>query len=131
MAELSSLALRSQTWIQFLATLLSCLSVTGHVLSEPVSTSVKWIIVRIKWGDGHGKRASYNRQELLWSFVAPGGEELSPSPASALIAVMSLLYRQQQHILSSSCMPGTILTRYMHCFSLQPHELLLLSHFSS
>lgn len=104
-AELNSLALGSQTWIQFLATLLGC--VTGHVLSEPVSTSVKWIIGRIKWGDGRGKRASYNRQKLLWSFVAPGEEELSPSPASVLIAVMSLLHRQQRHVLSSSCMPST------------------------
>lgn len=63
--------------------------------------------MRIKWGDGRGKRASYNRQELLWSFVAPGEGELSPSPASVLIAVMSLLHRQQRHILGSSCMPGT------------------------
>lgn len=61
-AELSALALGPQTWIQFLASSLGG-SVTGHVLSEPVSTSVKWIIVRIKRGHGHGERASYHGQE--------------------------------------------------------------------
>lgn len=45
----------------------------GYLLSEPVSTSVQWIVVRIKGDNGRGKRAGYNRQVLVsCDFVAPG-----------------------------------------------------------
>lgn len=46
----------------------------GHLLSEPVATSVEWIVVRAKWDNGHGMTASCDWQVLLaCSFVAPGG----------------------------------------------------------
>ena len=71
-------------------------NVTGHLISETVSTSVKWIIVRIQWDYRRGERASYKWQGWLsGSCMAPGRrvlevEEQGLTPVSALSAVMPL-----------------------------------------